>query len=259
MAKGETYEQFTEKFIPKRTTDDCYTPPQVYQALLQWAVSHLHLEGRSVVRPFYPGGDYEHYTYPDGCVVIDNPPFSIYAKIVRFYLDRGIDFLLFAPALTQLVMGTDVCYLATVCDVTYENGALVRTSFTTNLLPGIRLWTAPALRQTVQQAADDYFRNVRRDLHRCKKNAAKVKYRWPDHLISSATVGKIAVRGVDLRISSEECTYVRNAGGVNIFGAGLLLTKRAAAERAAAERAAAERAAAEVLTPIDIAPYDPKS
>ena len=39
MAKGETYEQFTEKFIPKRTTDDCYTPPQVYQALLQWVVS----------------------------------------------------------------------------------------------------------------------------------------------------------------------------------------------------------------------------
>lgn len=259
MAYGETYEQFTEKFIPKRTTDDCYTPPQVYQALLQWAVSNLHLEGRSVVRPFYPGGDYEHYTYPDGCVVIDNPPFSIYAKIVRFYLDRGIDFLLFAPALTQLVMGTDVCYLATVCDVTYENGALVRTSFTTNLLPGIRLWTAPALRQTVQQAADDYFRNVRRDLYRCKKNAVKVKYQWPDHLISSATVGKIAVRGVDLRISSEECTYVRNAGGVEIFGAGLLLTKRAAADRAAAERAAAERAAAEVLTPLDIAPYDPKS
>ena len=96
MAKGETYEQFTEKFIPKRTTDDCYTPPQVYEALLQWAVSHLHLEGRPVVRPFYPGGDYEHYPYPDGCVVIDNPPFSIYAKIVRFYLDR-LEFVRLSP------------------------------------------------------------------------------------------------------------------------------------------------------------------
>lgn len=30
MAKGETYEQFTEKFILKRTTDDCYTPEAVY-------------------------------------------------------------------------------------------------------------------------------------------------------------------------------------------------------------------------------------
>lgn len=41
MAKGETCEQFTEKFIPKRTTDDCYTPLQVYQALLQWAAAEV--------------------------------------------------------------------------------------------------------------------------------------------------------------------------------------------------------------------------
>lgn len=52
MAKGETYEQFTEKFIPKRTTDDCFTPDEVYEAVLQWAVEELHLEGREVVRPF---------------------------------------------------------------------------------------------------------------------------------------------------------------------------------------------------------------
>ena len=30
MARGETYEEFTAKFEPKRTTDDCYTPPEVY-------------------------------------------------------------------------------------------------------------------------------------------------------------------------------------------------------------------------------------
>lgn len=28
--KGETYEQFVEKFKPKKTTDDCYTPPLIY-------------------------------------------------------------------------------------------------------------------------------------------------------------------------------------------------------------------------------------
>ena len=37
---------------------------------------------------------------------------------------------------------------------------------------------------------------------------------------------------------------MRSAGKSGIFGGGLLLSRRAAAERAAAERAAAERAAA---------------
>ena len=54
----------------------------------------------TVVRPFYPGGDYESLVYPDNCVVIDNPPFSIVSQIVRFYLKRGIKFFLFAPYLT---------------------------------------------------------------------------------------------------------------------------------------------------------------
>ena len=37
MARGETYEEFTAKFEPKRTTDDCYTPPEVYGCVLRWA------------------------------------------------------------------------------------------------------------------------------------------------------------------------------------------------------------------------------
>ena len=257
MAKGETYEQFTEKFVPKRTTDNCYTPPGVYEAVRQWAVAQFGLEGAEVVCPFYPGGDYEHFPYPEGCVVIDNPPFSIYARIVRFYLARGIRFLLFAPALTQLVVDADVTYLTAFANITYENGALVRTSFTTNLMPGTRLWTAPALHSAVQQAADDYLRTVRRDLYKVKKRAAKKKYRYPDHLLTSATVGRIAVRGVDLRLPSAECTYLNRAAGVELFGGGLLLTERAAAERAAAERVAAERAAAEELIPIEIDPLEP--
>lgn len=40
MAKGETYEKFVEKFKPAKTTDDCYTPNSVYNAVKSWAVSH---------------------------------------------------------------------------------------------------------------------------------------------------------------------------------------------------------------------------
>ena len=95
--KTKTYEEFVEKFKPKLTTDDCYTPPEVYEAVKDWAVKEYKLEDREIVRPFYPGGDYEHFNYIDGSVVIDNPPFSILSKIIDFYMERGIKFFLFAP------------------------------------------------------------------------------------------------------------------------------------------------------------------
>ena len=98
----EDYDAFVAKFnadAPK-TTDDCFTPQPVYEAILEWLKERVGLEGRCIVRPFYPGGDYENYEYPENCVVVDNPPFSILAKIIRFYVNTGIDYFLFAPALT---------------------------------------------------------------------------------------------------------------------------------------------------------------
>ena len=253
MAKGETYEQFTEKFVPKRTTDDCYTPETVYEAVKTWAVENMHLEGREIVRPFWPGGDYKSFVYPEKCVVIDNPPFSIYAEIVRFYISQGIDFLLFAPSLTQFVFDADVCYICTHNEITYTNGAVVRTGFTTNLIPDIRICSVPDFRDRVQKAADEFKAKTAKELGKNKKAARKIKkYAWPDHLISAAQAGRIVTKGVPLSIPASECKYIRKAGGVEIFGGGLLLT-----ERAAAERAAAERAAAEERIPIEIEPYRP--
>lgn len=154
MAKGETYEQFIEKFHNKpashvMTSDDCYTPREVYDALLQWADNRYGLQDTVVVRPFYPGGDYEHYDYPDGCVVIDNPPFSIYRKVVRFYLKRGIRFILFAPTRTMTVNGADVCYIVSGVMITYENGAEMGTSFVTNMEPDTRILTSSTLREAL--------------------------------------------------------------------------------------------------------------
>lgn len=52
----EEYKAFIDKFKPKKTTDDCYTPPNVYEAVLGWAVNEYGIDPENIVRPFWPGG-----------------------------------------------------------------------------------------------------------------------------------------------------------------------------------------------------------
>lgn len=81
----EDYDGFVAKFKPPKTTDDCYTPQPVYDAVLGWLRENADIEGREIVRPFWPGSDYEHYDYPEGCVVVDNPPFRDLRKCAAFF------------------------------------------------------------------------------------------------------------------------------------------------------------------------------
>ena len=75
MAKNETYEEFVNKFKPKLTTDDCYTPPRTFNAVLGWVIKEYKLTDETpILRPFWPGADYQAADYPAGCVVVDNPP-----------------------------------------------------------------------------------------------------------------------------------------------------------------------------------------
>lgn len=128
---------FVQKFRPKKTTDDCYTPPAVYDAVKKWVNENLldlTSQPRSILRPFRPGGDYLRENYPDGSVVIDNPPFSIYSQIVRNYTRMGVKFFLFGPALSLFVRDVDeVQYVICRCNITYANDAKVRTGFVHNL------------------------------------------------------------------------------------------------------------------------------
>lgn len=91
MEETAEYAAFVEKFVPKKTTDECYTPRVVYDAVKEWAVERYDMQGREIVRPFYPGGDYERADYPEGCVVIDNPPFSMLSKICAFYQKKKLN------------------------------------------------------------------------------------------------------------------------------------------------------------------------
>ena len=244
MPKSQSYEEFVDKFKPKKTTDDCYTPPEVYDAVLAWVRAEYDIaDDVPIVRPFWPGADYERAAYPDGCVVVDNPPFSILAKIIRFYQAHGVRFFLFAPSLTLFsAMLPGTAAVAANLSITYENGAVVNTGFRTNLEPGVVARTAPDLTCNVQEVADEV---ASRGKHHVPS------YSYPPELLTAARLGYIGLHGQELSIRAGECMRVtamdaQRASGKSVFGGGLLLSERAAAERAAAERAAAERAAAHV-------------
>ena len=238
----EDYEGFVEKFKPKKTTDDCYTPPEVYEVVADWVSERYGVPRSDMVRPFWPGGNYEAFDYPDGCCVVDNPPFSILQCIKRFYIANDVRFFLFAPSLTCF-SGKMACELThVICDakITYENGAVVPTSFVTNMGGDVVAESEPELSDRINEA------NGRRLKAKSKKLP---KYEYPDELLTAAKLQWMARHHTRLVVRRGDCCRVSKLDANPnkcIFGGGLLLSERAAAERAAAERAAAERARAHV-------------
>lgn len=214
----DDYGAFVEKFKPKKTTDDCYTPPQVYEAVRDWACGEYGIDPSKVVRPFYPGGDYERFDYSDGKVVVDNPPFSILSKICAFYRDRGIPFFLFAPNLTifSSTSRNGAHMLVTDCAIEYANGAIVNTSFVTSF-------------------GDDLIRTAP-DL---------TKYAYPPELLTVTRLNKVGNAGVDFRVKASDVAFTRaldsqRAVRKAIYGGGYLLSEDKAVELKAAELKAAE-------------------
>ena len=227
LSRHEDYDKFVDKFKRKLTTDDCYTPPKVYDAVLGWLGANCDLSGLHIVRPFYPGGDYEHYSYTGDCAVVDNPPFSIISKIVRFYEGRGIRYFLFAPALTSLgIPATTV-----ICGdypVVYENGAVVKTAFVTNMLDDdICVAVFPELDNAIAEAQKS-------------DTPPKPTYRTPSGTLCVKDVLTYARRGIPYALRRDQCLKVNGfdgykAIGKRLFSSGFLLSDKAAADKAAAK------------------------
>lgn len=207
MSKKETYDEFVDKFKPKLTTDDCYTPPKIYAVVLDWVKKYYGVNER-IIRPFNPNDDYKKYDYSNA-VVVDNPPFSILAEIIGYYLDNDIKFFLFAPALTcfsYLAKNRKVCILPIGINITYENGAIVNTGFVTNL--------------------EDNAININAELYKLINNfndyktRRKVKHSYDYMCIGNCN--KLAKRGIDFKIKSFK-EVVRKKDNYKIFGGGVLL------------------------------------
>mgnify|MGYP005910645265 CR=1 FL=1 len=237
----DDYDGFVEKFKPKKTTDDCYTPPEIYDVVADYVTERFGIDRADMVRPFYPGGDFENFEYPDGCCVVDNPPFSILQRIKRFYLDNGIPFFLFCPSLTAFSGSMATKLTAIVCNsnITYANGAVVRTAFVTNMGGDIVAESCPELGDRI---------NAKMKEIKKRDTVALPKYEYPDEVLTAAKLQWLAAHHTPFQVRRSDCIRISKLeaqGSKSIFGGGLLLSERAAAERAAAERDAAERAAAE--------------
>ena len=234
----EDYEAFVAKFERKRTSDDCYTPPEVYDIVRGWLSEQVDLTDAQIVRPFWPDADYRGVEYPDGCVVVDNPPFSIFAEIVRWYLERGVRFFLFAQHKTIFTL--DAPYTRLVCGaaVIYENGANVATSFASNLFGDTLAMSVPDLYERLMAAA--------------RSKSPLPHYRYPAHLLTFSDLARCSAHGVPVSIPRGEATFVRRLDSQQavkkaIYGGGFLLSDRQAGSMKAALREAdrlkAEKAA----------------
>lgn len=232
LESNADYEAFTDKFKHKLTTDDCYTPPKVYEAVKNWACAKYGIDPAKIVRPFYPGGDYESFDYSGGAVVVDNPPFSKFVSICSFYLSEGVPFFLFAPELT-LFSGrsifTQINHIVPGCTVKYENGALVKTAFVTSFDEHIAAMTAPDLGRAIVEAQKEPSKSLPR-------------YDYPDNILTVTMLQKMAHNGISFEIYQKECAQVGRldaqlAVKKAIYGAGLLLSAEAA-EKAARKKEA---------------------
>ena len=231
--EDEEYNAFIDKFKDKHTTDDCYTPDNIYEAVADYVADKYNKNKSTFVRPFYPGGDYTKYKYEECSVVVDNPPFSILSNIVDFYIEKDIPFFLFCPALTAFTILTrDVTVICTGANITYENGANVNTSFVTNM-DSVSAKSEPELYKKIDEI----------NRKNSKKNEVP-KYQYQDNVLTAAMLNQLSKNGQCLSVNRDSCYHLRQLdsqkeAGISIFGCGLLLSTKSAAEKAAAEKAAA--------------------
>lgn len=178
------YESYVAKFQEKeKTTDDTYTPRDVYEAVVKYVGEVYDMTGKQILRPFFPGGDYEHAEYPEDGVVIDNPPFSMFAKICRFYSARKIPFFIFGPGLTIATCCKYCTAVVIGTNIIFENKANVRCNFASNLFGDTVIMTAPRLSELIKA---------------CPSQNIKVNmpsYKYPEELLSVSDLQTIASGG----------------------------------------------------------------
>lgn len=185
------------------TPDECYTPPAVYDAVLDYAVDRYNLQGKHIVRPFIPGGDYQKYVYDKNDVVIDNPPFSMTTKIVNWYIDHNIPFFLFINGLYGVSLSRGLHGKATVivtdANVSFDNKVnekRIKLGFVTNLEA-----------KNIILRGDATLTNR---LNGLVKKKSLNKFKYPANMITNSNVLKALHHGVELKLTTNNCFFEDN-------------------------------------------------
>ena len=188
---NEEYNEFLDKFEMAKTTDDCYTPPNIFGVVAQWVAEEYGLKQENFIRPFYPGGDYQKENY-EGKIVMDNPPFSILSEIEEWYNERNIKYFLFAPNVSNIPSKRKCCAVCVGVSITYENGAKVPTSFVTNLDEHAAR-TAPTLYKAVDEKNKENT-----------KGREIPNYEYPPNVVTAAMLSYLSKYGVDFKIKHQD-------------------------------------------------------
>lgn len=225
------YDAFLDKFEVKKTTDDCYTPKEVMEIIINYVNEKYSLTGKKIIRPFYPGGDFESIEYTEDMVVIDNPPFSIITKICKYYLESNIKFFLFSPHLTAFCSDIDCTHIIASADITYENGATIKTAFVSNMFGDLKIIGDADLHQK--------FKEIQ-----ARNKANRPKYEYPDHIITVSKVAYCIEKGINVTFAKNDLKHYRRMDAQkkhrkSLFGSGFIASDKAAAAAVAAAAAAA--------------------
>ena len=225
------YEAFLERHAKEttgKTTDELYTPPAVYEAVLKWVQENCpSIHGKRIMRPFRPGGDYKAEDY-ENAVVIDNPPFFCEYMITRWYVEHGVHFFLFAPALS-LFNGVSIIdkltYVATKANVEYTHNeevhAVVPTSFVTSMpeFADYQLVTAPELREAILKVQGT-------------PEPKRTKIAYHPNIVTPSRISTLSETGIPMRVRREETLWYRNnlvnSGTPNFFGGAFVVSDRVA-------------------------------
>lgn len=228
--QDEEYKDFVDKFKPKKTTDECYTPDEVYNVVKEWAVNEYEEIDRNteIVRPFYPNGDYQKFEYKQNTVVIDNPPFSIFSEIVKFYQEHNIKYFLFYDTRTifgALKRGSNIVIGN---KVVYHNGANVNTSFCTNMGDS-KITVDGDLIKKIKEANGVLERE-------------RVNLDYPSCVVNFSRLQALGKKGGYFKIKSGDCFKVVNkVGGNAVYDNVALISSRCQAALQKAEQKAEQK------------------
>lgn len=230
---NKDYVDFVNKFEGGKTTDDCYTPPAVFDAVEKWVRKQYKIPDTiKTLRPFRPGGDYQTEDYSGDVVVIDNPPFSIAAEIYRWYIAHGVKFFLFCNGLTTLKVSVKrrLTFLPIFVNIIYENGANVNTCFITNMDDeDVALRCSGSLRQAVNDAQSEQSKELS-------------KYLRPRNLKIATDFTVMSRLGGEEVFRRDSVEPVTKACGTQIFGGAVIVSDRVAKKLDDAKKEYAETA-----------------